>query len=397
MTRRTTKPRQPGPPTPGHGKPTVSVPRPSAADSGRTWVRAAGPAVFSAVMHVIVLLLLAMMFVAVDAKPERPVIISGASEDEIIDDSVPVELDTDISPPEETEQATEVAELPSLDVEPMTAEAIAVESLAAAAPSPEPAGSIPADFSAGDMLASIGGAGTAAAGTGRGGGGGGGSGGGGGGAATFFGQASPAKNVCFICDNSPSYRDGGFHMVLAEVARAIESLRPGQSFFVIFYSDAAYPMFHPEPVDQLQPATAPNKQRLQTWLATVELCSGGVRGLREAVKIATGLNADVVYFLSDGRDFDAQKRCMLSADFGTAVVHTFGMQQNPFDRRTGKLDPDKVREQQGCNQHLVDIAEAFGGTFTPVQVPPDAAALERLRPIRKNFTRGSVWGTKIEK
>ncbi len=365
-------------------------------DQRWAWLRAAGPAVVSVVAHLVVLLALAMMIVARDAKPDRFVIISGAPAEEVVEDSVPVEFDADIAPTQETEQAEATpAEMPSLDVAPTLPEPIALDSLAAVetAPPIDPAGTMPA---ADEVMATFGGGGDAAAGTGRAGGGGGGPAGRGGGAPTFFGKTGQGQSVCFICDNSPSYKDGGFHMVLSEVARAVDALKPEQSFFVIFYSDAAYPMFHPDKIDALQPATPQNKQRLQTWLATVELCSGGVRGLRDAVKIATGLGVDVVYFLSDGRDFEAQKRCMLSTDFGATVVHTFGMQQNLIDKRTRMLDPKKVSDQQGYNQNLIDIAAAHDGEFTPVQVPPEAAAMEQVRPIRKNFSRGPVWGTRLD-
>ena len=358
------------------------------------WLRTLGPAAVSTLIHLLVLLALAMLFVAREEKPDRFVIVSGTPAEEVVEDSVPVEFDADVAPPEETEPVEQMAaEMPALDVATPTPEPMALDGIAAAdaAPPIDLAGTLPA---ADDVMATFGGGGDAEAGTG---------GAGGGkpagratGAPTFFGKTGKGRSVCFICDNSPSYKDGGFHMVLSEVARAVDALKPEQSFFVIFYSDAAYPMFYPDKIDALQPATPQNKQRLQTWLATVELCSGGVRGLRDAVKIATGLGVDVVYFLSDGRDFEAQKRCMLSTDFGTTVVHTFGMQQNLIDKRTRMLDPKKVSDQLGYNQNLIDIAAAHDGEFTPVQVPPEAAAMEQVRPIRKNFSRGPVWGTRLD-
>ena len=251
---------------------------------------------------------------------------------------------------------------------------------------------VPVSFDSADILATVGGG----AGVEAGGGGGAGHGAGGGaaGAPTFFGRKGQGKSVCFVCDNSNSYRDGGFHMVLAEVARAVYALQPTQSFFVIFFSDTAYPMFHPERLDSLQPATRENKQRLQAWLGTVEMCSGG-QGIHEAVKLAASLDADVVYFLSDGEHEASVVDRVKEADFGDTAVHTFGMQQNVFDKRTGVIDPARVRNQQVFNQNLIDIATAHDGSFTPVVVPPQAAALEQVRPIRKNRSRGPVWGVKL--
>jgi hypothetical protein len=71
------------------------------------------------------------------------------------------------------------------------------------------------------------------------------------------------------------------------------------------------------------------------------------------------------------------------------------VQQRVIDRRTGLVDPDRLREQQGRDQNLITIATAHGGTFTSVTVPAAAAALERLRPIPRNRSRGVVWGVKL--
>lgn len=357
------------------------------------WLRRLGPAAVSTLLHLLVLLALAMLFVARDRKPDPFVIVSEAPAEQAVEDAVPVEFDADVAPAEEIEPVEEMAaEMPALDVAAAVPDPAPLDDLAAAdaAPAVDLAGILPA---AEDVMAAFGGNGAAEAGTGRAGGGK--PAGRAAGAPTFFGKTGQGQSVCFICDNSNSYRDGGFHMVLAEVARAVDALKPEQSFFVIFCSDAAYPMFHPDRVAELQPATPQNKQRLQAWLATVELCIGG-QGIRDAVKLATELDADVVYFLSDGEHAESVVRRVVAAEFGDTVVHTFGMQQNVFDRKTGMLDPKKVAEQQACNQTLIDIAKAHGGEFTPVQVPPEAAAMERIRPIHVNRSRGPVWGTRLE-
>lgn len=217
-------------------------------------------------------------------------------------------------------------------------------------------------------------------------------------ATTFFGRSGAGRSVCFLCDNSNSHRDGGFHVVLEEVARAIDGLRPDQSFFVIFFSDAAYPLFHPAPGDApatgLVPATPDNKRKLRAWLETVEMCRGG-QGIHDAVKLAGSLEPDLVYLLSDGQMAGSVVDRVREADFGGAVVHTLGMQQWIADRRTGRLDPDRLREQEGCNRNLITIAAAHGGGFTPVVVPPFAAGFERARPIARNRSRGPVWGLRL--
>ena len=365
-----------------------------------------GPGLVSGVVHLIALLGLAMMYVSVEAEPVRVAITLGET----------AELNETAALDEATKLALEEIELLASDSESQPdnsmeslAEAIVAEPLAdvGAPPSEElladiqsAAGAGVADvasFDPGDLLAEVAGGGPGEGGQKRGGQGGGGQGSGGaadGAAATFFGRAGQGRSVCFICDNSNSYRDGSFHAILDELARAVDSLRPEQSFFVIFSSDAAYPLFHPAGADALQPATVENKQKLRAWLGTVEMCSGG-QGIYDAVRRAGALGADCVYLLSDGELGANVVTRLEAADFGSAVVHTFGVQQRVIDRRTGLVDPDRLREQQGRNQNLITIATAHGGTFTSVTVPAAAAALERLRPIPRNRSRGVVWGMKL--
>ncbi|MFM7185010.1 MAG: hypothetical protein ACKO4Z_09595 [Planctomycetota bacterium] len=357
------------------------------AGAGRPGLRRIMPAAVSVGVNLAVIVGLAVMFVAAEAKPRPVAITIGTAEEVAVDELMPVELAADTAP------AAEAAAEPLPDIEALAVDSAVVDDvpLDEAAFAVDPTAVTPVSFDAADMLATVGGSGGAAAGTG---GGAGEDGGGSQGAASFFGRSGAGQSVCFVCDNSNSYRNGGFHTVLDEVARAVDSLQPGQSFFVVFFSDAAYPMFHPEPVDSLQAASAENKRRLRAWLSTVEMCNGG-QGIHDAVKLVGGLGADVVYFLSDGDHVPSVVDRVAAADFGGAVVHTFGMQQGVVDGRTGRIDPDKVRDQQDCDRKLFTIATAHGGTFTPVIVPPQAAALERLRPITKNRERGPVWGTRL--
>jgi len=362
-----------------------------------------GPGLVSGVVHLIALVGLAMMYVTVDAKPVRVAITLGEAVS--LDEAAALDEATETTHDEVTLAASDAPQQPDDSMESLAvAEAIASESLAdvgvlpaeelfAAVQSADAAGAADvASFDHGDMLAEVAGGGLGEGGQKHGGQGGGRA--AHGAAATFFGRAGQGRSVCFICDNSNSYRDGSFQAVLDELARAVDSLRPEQSFFVIFSSDAAYPLFHPAGADALQPATVENKQKLRAWLGTVEMCSGG-QGIHDAVRLAGALEADCVYLLSDGELGANVVTRLEAADFGSAVVHAFGVQQRVIDRRTGLVDPDQLREQLGRNQNLITIATAHGGTFTPVTVPAAVAALERLRPIPRNRSRGAVWGVKL--
>lgn len=350
--------------------------------------RAVGPVLASALVHVVALLGLAMIFVVVEAKPIRLALTVGDAAEPALEEAALVSIDTLAQPDEPVEL---LAEATPTDVEPLSLlDPMPSEPLLEQRDPVDDAVGAMAALDPGAMLAEIGGPGDGKpAGGGQGGGAAGGK-----PAAAFFGRAGQGKSVCFICDNSNSYSDGSFHVVLEELARAVDALKPAQSFFVIFTSDAAYPLFHPAIVEGLQPATAENKKKLRAWLGTVEMCRGG-QGIDEAVKRAAALGAEVVYLLSDGALGASVVDRLEGADFGGAVVHTFGVQQTVHDRRTGDVNPDKLREQQGHDRNLAVIATAHGGTFTPVIVAPAAAALERLRPIPRNRARGAVWGLKL--
>lgn len=358
--------------------------------AGQQGVRkpAVGPVLASALVHVVAILGLATIFVVVEAKPIRLALTVGDAAEPAFEEAALVSIDTLAAPDEPVELLPEAA---PTDIEPLSfLDPTPSEPLLLKRDPVDDAVGAMAALDPGAMLAEIGGPGDAKPAPG----GQGGNAAGGKPVAAFFGRAGQGKSVCFLCDNSNSYANGSFHVVLEELARAVDALKPTQSFFVIFTSDAAYPLFHPAAVEGLQPATADNKKKLRAWLGTVEMCRGG-QGIDEAVKRAAALGAEVVYLLSDGAMGASVVDRLEGADFGGAVVHTFGVQQTVLDRRTRDVNPDKLRQQQGHDRNLAVIATAHGGTFTPVIVAPAAVALERLRPIPRNRSRGAVWGLKL--
>jgi len=360
----------------------------------RPWRRAMGPLITSTAIHAVAIIIFAMTFIAGTTQERLAITLEMASEP-AIDELVPIAIEAsdplaadafsnsedELAEPLPTLEA--VAEVPVPAVQPTVPEVVAADGM-------------PTEWSAdlGGMLPEIG----TGAGAGNGGGrqrGGGDTGGAnGGGDTTFFGRTGQGRSVCFLCDNSNSYSNGGFHVVLEEVARAVDALPADHSFFVVFFSDAAYPLFHPEPADALVPATPENKRRLRSWLGTVEMCQGG-QGIHEAVRLAGTVGTDTVYLLSDGEFSSSVVDRVEAADFGDAIVHTFGIQQNVIDRRTGQVDPDKLVDQQTYNRNLITIATAHGGGFTPVNIPPVASTLERTRPIPRNRLRGAIWGLRL--
>jgi hypothetical protein len=354
----------------------------------------------SSLLHVAALLFMALMFLPRVRPPERTAIVWQAAEEEKGEEGeegAEVDLQTVDPQPVVPDASLEPDNQPLLaDADPVAVDPETEAADRAMAPMGQPVlggdDLLGGGVNAGDLLAEIGedGAGDAGGGDAVAG-----DAGGGAGGARFFGRQGVGRTALFLCDNSNSYAVGGFQTVLIELSRAVGRMKPEQSFHVVFFSDTAYKLLHPQGVDTFLPATPENKRKLDAWLPTVELCSGG-RGIRGAGALAVALKPDVVYFLSDGDHADSVIDRMVGLPLDGTVVHTFGMQADVRDRRTGLPDPERVQEQQRCNNNMVRIAEAHRGTFTPVFISPQAVMAAATRPVKKNRTRGAVWGITLE-
>jgi len=193
------------------------------------------------------------------------------------------------------------------------------------------------------------------------------------GAASFFGAKAQGTRFVFVVDNSNSMGGGRFETALNELMKTVEGMTPQQSFYVIFFSDTAYGLFHPQPAKTMVRATDDNKQKLRSWLGTVEMCLK-TKG-EEALKIAFGLQPDVIYILGDGRFTDRAGAMLVAPHNRRVPVHTLGMEVDPIGK-----------------QEFQAIAKANNGTYRNVSASRAAQAMARSNPIRKNSRRGYVWG-----
>jgi hypothetical protein len=82
--------------------------------------------------------------------------------------------------------------------------------------------------------------------------------------ASFFGSKQLASSFVFVIDNSNSMTKGRFETALNELAKTVMALNPQQSYYIIFYSDTAYGLFHPQTARNLVPATPRNTSGLET-------------------------------------------------------------------------------------------------------------------------------------
>ena len=198
-----------------------------------------------------------------------------------------------------------------------------------------------------------------------------------GGESSFFGAGGAGSRVAFVVDGSNSMVGGRFETTLLEIARSVDALREQQFFFVVIYSDMAYPMFHPEAAEDMVAATPDHKQRLKSWLQSAEMCTGG--RVADALEMALELRPQLVYLLSDGEMNQRAVRALIDLAQPGVTLHTLGMTVSDVKSES----------------NLRRVAAAHGGTFSHVAVNPVARDMARRQTVRKNRTRGEVWGRNL--
>jgi hypothetical protein len=196
------------------------------------------------------------------------------------------------------------------------------------------------------------------------------------GGAAYFGTVASGRRFVYVIDNSNSMTRGRFETAINELVRSVDSMSQTSSFYVIFFSDTAYPLFHPSPAPGFVKATEENKTRLKQWLRTAQLClyTDG----RKAMEIAFSMRPDTIYILGDGAFTDDTTKRLTAPHQRSIPIHTFGM------------EVDQKGEWQ-----LKDIAKANNGKYTPVRAHPLAQQMAQKNPIPRNRTRGPVWGVTL--
>lgn len=301
----------------------------------------------SAVVHVAILLILASLIMKVDDEPKGILLSATPTTDEMIDEVIIEPTPLEITEPTESTDSAAPAEAEVIRAEMATApDFLAAVSGDAVKPPARPAAASGAGKSRPTKRPS------------------------------FFGKRVAAVNYVFVIDNSNSMTGGRFETALNELVNAVNQLTAKQRFYVIFYSDTAYPMFHPKPATRLAQATPKNKQMLRYWLDTVQLClkTNG----KEAIRAAFALEPDVIFVLGDGAFTDGASQYFAARPQEKIPLHTLGMEVKPND---------VVRFRQ--------LAEAHGGTYKDVGVMPLAREAAKRNPRPRNKARGPVWGIKL--
>jgi len=197
------------------------------------------------------------------------------------------------------------------------------------------------------------------------------------GGAEFYGLKAGGRKFVFVVDNSLSMKDGRFEAACYELYKSVSKMTPYQSFYVFFFSDTAYPLFHPRPASGMVKASPENKQALKNWLRTVELVLK--TNARGAMQKALALKPDGIYILTDGAFTDDTYRYLMGlTPKQTAVrsIHTVGME-------LAKPGTEKV---------LRDISKQHNGTFRLVRVDPRIKQMVGKGSRPRHTHKGPVWG-----
>ena len=161
--------------------------------------------------------------------------------------------------------------------------------------------------------------------------------------ANFSGVDAEGSDFVFVVDMSGSMSGTRFRRAKSELRRSIEALSPTQRYFIIFFSDDAWPM----PADGLLEATEKNLLATRRWLKQAA-CMGGTHPL-PALLDALRLEPDAIFLLSDGQ-FDPETAMHLDTaePYVRIPIHTIG-----FASRAGEPMLKAISEVSGGKYRYV--------------------------------------------
>ncbi|WP_437227202.1 vWA domain-containing protein [Planctomicrobium sp. SH661] len=168
----------------------------------------------------------------------------------------------------------------------------------------------------------------------------------------FFGLKVKGKSTVFVVDASrsmnmphPGPMKTRFNRVKLELVRTISGMTENEKFFIIFFSDGAFPM----PANRMMEGEPAVRKRYLSWMST--FVASGQTMPEQALLLALQLEPDQIYFLTDGEfDFSVVPG-VTKANYTGVPIHTIGFSDN-----------------RGENL-LLEIAKRNSGTYT--YIPPD--------------------------
>jgi len=181
----------------------------------------------------------------------------------------------------------------------------------------------------------------------------------------FAGLDGGGNHFVYLVDSSNSMKK--FNDARSELLRSIDSLKPEQRFYVVFYDESPKYMRVANP-SQDEPAsvyaTPENKQRFRRWAMAVQQARG--QSPPEVLKFAFKLRPDVIFLLSDG-EFTAQTE---------TVIRENNFQENLFGEsgpisiiHTIRYPGVSTTEGRQAETQMQRIAAENGGQYRNVEIP----------------------------
>ncbi len=167
------------------------------------------------------------------------------------------------------------------------------------------------------------------------------------------GRGGNARNIIYICDASGSIGSSATRkaVLINELKKAIDNLKPIQFFNVIFFADERPKVLNDS---GLLAATPANKQRAYAYLDSLQM--QGQTDPVPALQVAFKQKPELVFLLTDGEFFGSST----PEDVIAAVKNLNRDGKVPIN--TIMLDNDREEE----HKTLRTIAELTGGRFTSV-------------------------------
>lgn len=157
----------------------------------------------------------------------------------------------------------------------------------------------------------------------------------------FFGQKSIVQRICYVVDCSGSMY-GQMYCVREQLKESILKLNAHQAFSAVFFMERQKILAAGK--GQLQAATARTKSQVLNLIESVRPAGSAdpAEALRYAMQMkdASGNAPELIYFLTDGFDFNLPQSARFVEEFRQmhqtlapqAVVHTIGFSPQPQDR-----------------------------------------------------------------
>jgi Mg-chelatase subunit ChlD len=158
----------------------------------------------------------------------------------------------------------------------------------------------------------------------------------------FFGQKSIVQRVCYVVDCSGSMY-GRMYQVKDQLKKSILNLNSRQAFSIVFFMEGRTILASSG--NTLAPATASAKSAALELIETVRPSgstdAGHALEWSMQLKDASGMEAEVFYFLTDGFDLDPENSRLFAekvdhlrkAHALGAVLHTIGFDARMQDRQ----------------------------------------------------------------